>query len=112
MTQRRIANAAPEGAAPAVFQNGALRIDYPAGCVFLDGKEIKLTPIEYKLLCLLSRNVGKVLTHKFITQNIWGGSWENNIGTLRVYMATLRRKLESGPDAPPISRPISAWAIA
>ena len=68
--------------------------------MFLDGKEIKLTPIEYKLLCLLSRNVGKVLTHKFITQNIWGGSWENNIGTLRVYMATLRRKLESAPDAP------------
>ena len=54
----------------------------------------------YKLLCLLSKNVGKVLTHTFITQNIWGRSWENDVASLRVFMATLRKKLEPKPDSP------------
>lgn len=83
-----------------VFVNGALRIDYAAGCAYLDDQELHLTPIEYKLLCLLSRNVGKVLTHTFITQNIWGSNWENDVASLRVFMATLRKKLEQGPDSP------------
>lgn len=59
-----------------------------------------MTPIEFKLLCLLSRNVGKVLTHTFITQNIWGQSWDSNMASLRVFMATLRKKLEPEPNAP------------
>ena len=60
--------------------------------------ELHLTPIEYKLLRLLSKNVGKVLTHTYITQQIWGSSWENDIASLRVFMATLRKKLEKGKD--------------
>lgn len=87
-------------AADSVFINGDLRIDYAAGCTYLGERELHLTPIEYKLLCLLSRNVGKVLTHTFITQKIWGASWENDIASLRVFMATLRRKLESDPQSP------------
>lgn len=83
-----------------VFINGQLKIDYTAGCTYLNGTELHLTPIEYKLLCLLSRNVGKVLTHTYITQQIWGRSWENDLASLRVFMATLRKKLEQGPDAP------------
>lgn len=75
-----------------VFVNGALRIDYAAGCAYLDGKELHLTPIEYKLLCLLAKNVGKVLTHTFIMQNIWGNSGSDDIASLRVFMATLRKK--------------------
>ena len=81
-----------------IFTNGALKIDYVAGCAYLDGTELHLTPIEYKLLCLLSKNVGKVLTHTYITQQIWGSSWENDIASLRVFMATLRKKLERGKD--------------
>ena len=69
-----------------------------AGCAYLDRAELHLTPIEYKLLCLLSKNVGKVLTHTYITQQIWGSSWENDIASLRVFMATLRKKLERGKD--------------
>lgn len=84
----------------AVFENGELRIDYAAGCAFIGTEELHLTPIEYKLLCLLSRNVGKVLTHTFITQNIWGSSWENDVASLRVFMATLRKKIENGGDSP------------
>lgn len=79
-----------------VFENGDLKIDYTAGCTYLKGEELHLTPIEYKLLCLLARNVGKVLTHTYITRQIWGSSSENDIASLRVFMATLRRKLE--PD--------------
>ena len=83
-----------------VFTNGELRIDLAAGCAFLGEEQIHLTPIEYKLLCLLAANVGKVLTHTFITQNIWGSSWENDIASLRVFMATLRKKLEASPGSP------------
>ena len=74
--------------ASSVFTNGRLRVDYAAGCAYLGGEELHLTPIEYKLLCLLSKNVGKVLTHTFITQNIWGSSWDNDIASLRVFIKT------------------------
>ncbi len=83
-----------------VFENGSLTIDYAAGCVYLNNKELHLTPIEYKLLCLLSQNVGKVLTHTFIMQNIWGSSWDNDIASLRVFMATLRKKIEKKSNSP------------
>ena len=83
-----------------VFQNGELKIDYAAGCAYLNGEELHLIPIEYKLLCLLSHNVGKVLTHTYITQQIWGSNWENDIASLRVFMATLRKKLEPQKDSP------------
>ena len=84
----------------AVFENGKLRVDYAGGCAYLNGQELHLTPIEYKLLCLLSKNDGKVLTHTYITQNIWGRSWDNDVASLRVFMATLRKKLEADTDSP------------
>ncbi|MBO4688307.1 MAG: response regulator transcription factor [Clostridiales bacterium] len=83
-----------------VFTNGQLRIDFAAGCAYLGDEEMHLTPIEYKLLCLMARNLGKVLTHTYITQKVWGSSWENDVASLRVFMATLRKKLESAPDSP------------
>ena len=99
VTQRRLLLLQASGDADSpVFQNGKLKIDYAAGCAYLNGEELHLTPIEYKLLCLLSHNVGKVLTHTYITQQIWGSSWENDIASLRVFMATLRKKLERGKD--------------
>ena len=99
VTQRRLAIMNVDSAS-SEFINGSLRIDYAAGCAYLSGEEMHLTPIEYKLLCLLAQNGGKVLTHTFITQKIWGGAWENNVASLRVFMATLRKKLESAPDSP------------
>ena len=98
-TQRRLAYLAA-GNTDAVFRNGDLVIDYAAGRAYLAGQELKLTPIEYRLLCLLAQNVGKILTHKYITQKIWGIGWENNIASLRVFMATLRKKLETSQDSP------------
>ena len=101
VTQRRLSVMQNDPATESpVFQNGNLRVDYPAGCAYLDGEELHLTPIEYKLLCLLARNVGKVLTHTYITQQIWGSSWENDIASLRVFMATLRKKIEKNPNSP------------
>ena len=101
VTQRRLTYMATEVISQgAVFENGKLRVDYAGGCAYLDGQELHLTPIEYKLLCLLSKNVGKVLTHTYITQNIWGRSWDNDVASLRVFMATLRKKLEAEPASP------------
>ena len=95
VTQRRLAiTRAGEQVETSVFENGELKVDYTAGCTYLKGEELHLTPIEYKLLCLLSHNVGKVLTHTYITQQIWGRSSENDVASLRVFMATLRKKLE------------------
>ena len=99
MTERRLAAGQGEQMSTSTFVNGKLRIDYTAGCAYLEEQELHLTPIEYKLLCLLAKNVGKVLTHTFITQNIWGHSWENDVASLRVFMATLRRKLEKNSDS-------------
>lgn len=83
-----------------VFQNGHLKIDYAAGRAFLNEQELHLTPIEYKLLCLLSQNVGKVLTHHYITNQIWGSAWDNDVASLRVFMATLRKKIEKNTASP------------
>ncbi len=101
VTQRRLSLINAETAsASSIFSNGSLKVDYAAGCAYLGDEELHLTPIEYKLLCLLAQNVGKVLTHTFITQKIWGSSWENDIASLRVFMATLRKKLEKAPGSP------------
>lgn len=83
-----------------VYENGQLRIDYAAGCVYLDGNEIHLTPIEYKLLVLLAKNTGKVLTHNYILREIWGNPTASDVQSLRVFMATLRKKLEKNPSEP------------
>ena len=100
VTQRRLVQMQSGDSRLSVYENGALKIDYASGCVYLDGEEMRLTPIEYKLLCLLARNTGKVLTHKYILQNVWGNSWENDVGTLRVFMTALRKKLEEVPGSP------------
>lgn len=101
VTQRRIAIMQNENKTDeSVFTNGMLRIDYAAGCAYMNGEALHLTPIEYKLLCLLAHNIGKVLTHTYITQKIWGNSLESDIASLRVFMATLRKKLEANPNSP------------
>ena len=82
------------------FVNGELRIDYVSGCVYLKEKELHLTSTEYKLLSLLAKNVGKVLTHTYITREIWGSAWDNDVASLRVFMATLRKKIEENPSQP------------
>lgn len=76
-----------------VFDNGSLHLDFAARSAQAAGQELRLTPIEYKLLCLLARNAGKVLTHKAILQAVWGNALTQNLPSLRVFMAMLRKKL-------------------
>ncbi len=63
-------DATKAGAEVSVFENGGLKIDYAAGCAWVDGKEIRLTPNEYKLLSYLAKNAGKVLTYNAIVKEI------------------------------------------
>jgi two-component system KDP operon response regulator KdpE len=78
---------------------GALCIDYEKRIVKVEDKEVHLTPIEYKIIVLLSQNVGKVLTHDLIMKEIWG-PYLNENQTLRVNMANIRRKIEVNPAEP------------
>ena len=78
---------------------GGLVIDYDKRIVKVDNKEVHLTPIEYKIIVLLSKNIGKVLTHDYIIKEIWG-PFINENQTLRVNMANIRRKIEANPAEP------------
>jgi two-component system, OmpR family, KDP operon response regulator KdpE len=80
-----------------LFQAGAMEIDFAARRVLLEGKEVHLTQLEYKLLALLARHAGKVVTQKQILIEVWGQSFEDSSHTLRVHMGNLRQKIES-PD--------------
>lgn len=81
------------------FTLSELAIDYSKRIITLAGKEVHLTPIEYKIIVLLSKQVGKVLTHDFIIKEIWG-PYTNENQTLRVNMANIRRKIEKNPAEP------------
>lgn len=97
---RRSGMAGTDAVEASTFDNGPLHIDFAAGCASIAGQELQLTPTEYKLLALLAKNVGKVLTHTFITHEIWGTSWDSDIASLRVFMRTLRKKIEDDPSHP------------
>jgi two-component system KDP operon response regulator KdpE len=88
----------PEQHAP--FQFGSLSVDLSARLVKKSGEAVKLTPTEYALLALFVRNVGKVLTHRFILQQIWGTTFEEETQYSRVYVGQLRKKLEDDPTHP------------
>ena len=87
-------------ASEGTFDAGELHIDFDAGIATMDGEELHLTPIEYKLLCLLAHNADKVLTHRFILHEIWGTATKSDLASLRVFMGTLRKKIESDPAHP------------
>lgn len=77
-----------------------LQIDLIARTVKLNQELIKLTATEYNLIILLAQNEGRVLTHQFILKNIWGISYQNETQYLRVFIGTLRKKIEINPNQP------------
>ncbi|MEG0775483.1 response regulator transcription factor [Clostridium sp.] len=77
-----------------MFTCDYLTVDYTKGLVFIDNEEVHLTPMEYKLLMLLIANRGKVLTHNYILNQVWGYGETKDPKSLRVFMASLRRKIE------------------
>jgi two-component system KDP operon response regulator KdpE len=88
------------GAPQPIIEIGPLRIDLARRDVKLDGAEVHLTPIEYRLLALLAQNAGRVLTHGQILKEVWGPGHASETHYLRVYMAQLRRKIELEPARP------------
>lgn len=86
-----------EGEQP-VFQSGDLTVDLVRRIVTVRGEEVKFSPREYELLRLLVANAGKVLTHKYLLHEIWGG--ESDIQYLRIYVRALRQKIERDPERP------------
>lgn len=82
------------------FEVDKLLIDFDKRKVIVDDVEVHLTPIEYNILSLLAKHHGKVLTHNFIIKEIWGSVIGNETKSLRVFMATLRRKIEKQPANP------------
>ena len=81
------------------FQHGSLKIDYNMQTIYVREQEIHVTPIEYKILCLLAKNIGRVLTNTYITKEIWGSSVEGDIASLRVHIATVRKKIEKADSS-------------
>ncbi|MGO4447766.1 response regulator transcription factor [Phyllobacterium sp. TAF24] len=81
-----------------VFETGSLSVDIVKRIVKVDGKEIRLSPKEYDILRILVQYAGKVLTHQFLLDQVWGGS--TDVQYLRVYVRQLRQKIEQTPDQP------------
>jgi two-component system KDP operon response regulator KdpE len=81
-----------------VLRADGLEIDVAAHLVRRDGDEVRLTPIEYKLLSVLIRNRGRLLTHRMLLTEVWGSAYAEDTATLRTHIANLRRKIESPGD--------------
>ncbi len=96
----RHAARAQSGVAEPLLEIGALRIDLARREVAVDGRALHPTPIEWKLLVLLARNAGKVITHRQILREVWGPGEGHQTHTVRVHMASLRKKLETDPAQP------------
>jgi two-component system, OmpR family, KDP operon response regulator KdpE len=96
----RHATRARDGQATAAYQHGVLSVDLDARRVLVGGAEVHLTPIEFKLLAKLVEQRGKVLTHRHLLKEVWGPQRVDETHYLRVFMASLRRKLEADPARP------------
>jgi two-component system KDP operon response regulator KdpE len=96
----RHAARSPQDPASSVATIGALRVDFAKRLVFVEDREVHLTPIEYKLMVALTQHAGMVLTHKQLLDQVWGPGHAHQMQYLRVYMAQLRQKLEETPAHP------------
>lgn len=96
----RHAVAAQSGSESSVFEGGPLVVDMSARRVSVRGTDVHLTPIEYRLLCVLIKHAGKVVTHRQLLAEVWGTEYSEEAQYLRVYMGYLRKKLEDQPDKP------------
>ena len=97
---RHSAQIASTGPRETVYSRDGLVIDFDKRVVMLNGEDIHLTQIEYKLVSLLAKNAGKVLTYDFLIKEIWGPNMKNDNRILRVNMANIRRKIEHNPAQP------------
>lgn len=82
------------------FSDGYLTVDMTQRKVIVDGKRIKLTPIEFRLLALLLQNTGRILTHQQLLEKVWGWEYVDDLDYVRIYISHLRRKIEPDPSLP------------
>jgi two-component system KDP operon response regulator KdpE len=82
------------------YSVGGLDINFEKRKVTLNGSEVHLTPNEYKMLALMARNAGRVLTHSFLAKELWGVATDRDTNSLRVFMTGIRHKLEKDPSDP------------
>lgn len=87
-----------------VFEGNGLKVDFNLRQVFVDGQEVRLTALEYKLLAMLARHAGMVLTHTQLLNEVWGAGYEESSHALRVHMAAIRQKIERNPSTPQFIR--------
>jgi two-component system KDP operon response regulator KdpE len=90
----------PEQDQGEIFTIGAMKVDLLKRQVLIDDQEVHLTPIQYRLLSVLIKNAGKVLTHQYLLKEVWGLPYADNSHYLRIYMSQLRQKLEADPTQP------------
>ena len=90
----------PQSGDSEVFTTGGLRVDLQKRMVSVNSHPVHLTPIQYRLLSVLVKHAGKVLTHRQILNEVWGPSYLDNTHYLRIYMSQLRQKLEADPAQP------------
>jgi two-component system KDP operon response regulator KdpE len=83
-----------------ILKFGTLELDLVARLVRKDGELLKLTSTEYNLLILLAKNEGKVLTHQYILREVWGYGYQTETQYLRVFVGSLRKKIEDNPNVP------------
>lgn len=96
----RHARRTADGSDEPVFESGDLRMDLSKRQVFVGKREIHMTPIEYKLLALLVRHAGKVVTQRQLLMDVWGQAQDEQTHYLRIYIHQLREKLEDNPARP------------
>jgi two-component system, OmpR family, KDP operon response regulator KdpE len=94
--------ASPDG--QETFETGPLRVELATRHVYVSGEEVHLTPVEYRLLETLIANAGRVLTHRYLREEVWGPYRAGSVHHLRVHMGNLRRKIESDPARPQLLR--------
>jgi two-component system KDP operon response regulator KdpE len=83
-----------------VFSDGYLTVDMAQRKVTVDGKRVKLTPIEFRLLALLLQNTGRILTHPQLLEKVWGWEYVDDLDYVRIYISHLRKKIEPEPALP------------
>ena len=83
-----------------IFKTGELTIDYAQHQVHVQGKQVQLSRTEYKLLCTLAQNAGRVLTHELLLERVWGAEYNREVDFIWVYISRLRRKIEADPRHP------------
>jgi two-component system KDP operon response regulator KdpE len=96
----RHASLPPGAAAESVFEAADFKMDLAQRQVFRGGEEVHLTPTEYKLLAMLVRNAGKLLTHRQLLHDVWGSNYSAQTHYLRIYVMQLRQKIEQDPTRP------------